>query len=43
MRELTDPKLYQALEYTRDLDGAATGEIIERFHLDQITLAQTLF
>lgn len=43
MRELTDPELYQALEYARDLDGAATGEIIERFHLDQTTLAQTLF
>ncbi|WAK04595.1 hypothetical protein [Methylobacter sp. YRD-M1] len=43
MRELTDPELYQALEYARDLDDTAAGEIIERFHLDQTALAQTLF
>lgn len=43
MRELTDPELYQALKYARDLDDAVAGKIIERFQIDQTALAQTLF
>ena len=43
MHELTDYEMRQALEYARDLDDAAAGDIIERFHLDQTALSQTLF
>jgi len=43
MHELTERKLYQALEYAKSHDEEAGREILSQFQLEQPALAQTIF
>ena len=43
MHELTDKKLYEAIEYARNIDEENGRSVMETFQMEQPALAQTIF